>query len=44
MYAKHWITEVHTAFHLAENHKNLLRRILAWQQVIYSDPQLPGLG
>ena len=35
------LSEVHAAFHLAEHHTSLLKRILAWQQVLYSDPGLP---
>jgi uncharacterized protein (DUF608 family) len=30
------------AAHMARDHENLLRRVLAWQEVIYADPGLPG--
>ena len=30
------------AEHLATNHKSLLKRILAWQEVLYAEDKLPG--
>lgn len=41
MYVKHCPTAAHAAFKLGEEHESLLRRILAWQEVIYTDPELP---
>ena len=41
MYAKHYPSAEHTAQLLAEHHASLVRRILAWQQVIYADSGLP---
>ncbi len=41
MYAKHYPSAAETAQLIAKNHASLLRRILAWQQVVYSDSSLP---
>jgi uncharacterized protein (DUF608 family) len=41
MYAKTYISEVHAAFKLADDYESLLKRILSWQQVIYSETKLP---
>lgn len=41
MYAKHYPSARQTAQTLAENHEALLRRIIAWQQVVYTDSALP---
>jgi len=41
MYAKHYPSAARTAQALAENHESLLKRILAWQQAIYTDERLP---
>ncbi|MBI5094925.1 MAG: hypothetical protein HZB26_21130 [Candidatus Hydrogenedentes bacterium] len=41
MYAKHYPSPETTAQMLAKNHASLLKRILAWQQVIYTDNKLP---
>ncbi|MBI2844847.1 MAG: hypothetical protein HYX78_15750 [Armatimonadetes bacterium] len=41
MYARYYSSAVATARLLARDHKSLLRRILAWQQVIYTDEKLP---
>ncbi|MHB9038459.1 MAG: GH116 family glycosyl-hydrolase [Armatimonadota bacterium] len=41
MYVKHYPDPVSTAQLLAKRHASLLRRVLAWQQVVYSDRKLP---
>ncbi|MHB8972442.1 MAG: GH116 family glycosyl-hydrolase [Pirellulaceae bacterium] len=41
MYAKHYPSAISTAGYLAKNHSSLLRRILAWQEVVYTDDKLP---
>ncbi|MHB9035500.1 MAG: GH116 family glycosyl-hydrolase [Armatimonadota bacterium] len=41
MYAKYYPDAVETARFLAKNHKSLLARTLAWQQVIYTENKLP---
>ncbi|UCH34131.1 MAG: hypothetical protein JSV65_16560, partial [Armatimonadota bacterium] len=41
MYAKHYPSAERTARLIARNHESLLRRILAWQEVIYTDEELP---
>ena len=41
MYAKHYPDPVATAQLLAARHESLLHRIVAWQQVIYTEQQLP---
>ncbi len=41
MYARHYTGAAQAAETLARNHENLLRRILAWQQVIYTEQRLP---
>jgi uncharacterized protein (DUF608 family) len=41
MYAKYYPNARRTAQTLARNHESLLRRIIAWQQVIYSELALP---
>jgi len=41
MYTTHYPTALAAAQHLAENHETLLKRILAWQQVIYTEENLP---
>lgn len=41
MYAKHYPDAAITAERLAEDHESLLTRILAWQQVIYTENALP---
>jgi uncharacterized protein (DUF608 family) len=41
MYAKHYPSPTQTAELLATRHASLLARILAWQQVIYSQSELP---
>jgi uncharacterized protein (DUF608 family) len=40
-YAERFKDSNETAEFLARNHESLLRRILAWQEVIYSEPSLP---
>jgi uncharacterized protein (DUF608 family) len=42
MYALKYRSARAAALLLAREHASLLRRILAWQEVIYSDPTLPG--
>ena len=43
MYVKHWgDLPFRPARYLAANHESLLRRVIAWQEAIYSDPQTPG--
>lgn len=42
MVAAHYPDALTTARFLADNHESLLQRIIAWQEVIYSAPQLPG--
>ncbi len=41
MYAKHYPSPTETAKLLAARHQSLLKRVLAWQQVIYAERQLP---
>ncbi len=41
MYAKHYASARDAAEMLAKNHETILGRILAWQQVIYTEPNLP---
>ena len=41
MYAKYYPDPAQTAQLLAMRHESLLRRVLAWQQVLYTDSQLP---
>jgi uncharacterized protein (DUF608 family) len=41
MYAKRYPSPAATARLLAAKHESLLKRILAWQQVIYAEKQLP---
>lgn len=41
MYAKHYPSARHAAQTLAKNHESLLKRILAWQNVLYGDKTLP---
>jgi len=42
MYSTHFQDALEAAQLLAEKHESLLKRILAWQQVIYTDEKLPG--
>ncbi|MBI2843263.1 MAG: hypothetical protein HYX78_07660 [Armatimonadetes bacterium] len=42
MYAKHYPAAQSAAESLARNHKSLLARILAWQQVVYAEKKLPA--
>ncbi len=42
MYAKRFTDAGEVATYLARNHEQLLKRIIAWQSVIYDDPTLPG--
>ncbi len=42
MYAKYYPDPLGTAKLLAKNHRSLLKRVLAWQQVIYAEASLPG--
>jgi len=42
MAAKHYPNALHTANFLAREHEALLQRIIAWQEAIYSAPELPG--
>ena len=41
MYAKHYPSARHAARTLGEQHASLLKRILAWQNVLYTEPALP---
>jgi uncharacterized protein (DUF608 family) len=41
MYARHYPEPGATAALLTKQHASLLRKTLAWQEVIYSDPKLP---
>ena len=42
MYARHYPDALSTANFLADNHEKLLRRVIAWQEALYSAPELPG--
>lgn len=42
MYDKHYPSARKTLDFLQQEHEELLKRILAWQQVIYTDPSVPG--
>jgi len=41
MYAKHYPSAQEAAEVIAQNHRSLLSRILAWQEVIYTEEELP---
>ncbi len=41
MYAKHYPDPVETAQQFASNYDSLLRRVIAWQEVIYAEDGLP---
>jgi alpha-galactosidase len=41
MYAKHYRSAREVAEILARNHESLLKRILAWQAIVYADESLP---
>lgn len=41
VYAKPYPSVLATAEKLARDHSRLLKRILAWQQVVYTDEKLP---
>jgi uncharacterized protein (DUF608 family) len=41
MYAEHYPDPVSTAQYLAKNHESLLRRTLAWQEVVFTESKLP---
>ncbi len=42
MYARRFASAGEVAQYLAKNHESLLRRIIAWQSVIYDEKTLPG--
>ena len=42
MYTTRFADAGEVATYLARNHQELLRRIIAWQSEVYSDPTLPG--
>ena len=42
MYAAHFANAVDVARFLAREHENLLKRIICWQEVVYSAPEIPG--
>jgi uncharacterized protein (DUF608 family) len=42
MYARRFRNAEEVAVHLARNHAALLRRVLAWQSVVYGEAGLPG--
>jgi uncharacterized protein (DUF608 family) len=42
MYASRFADAGEVATYLAQNHAELLRRIIAWQSVVYEDKSLPG--
>ncbi len=42
MYAAHFSNAVDAARFLAREHENLLKRIIRWQEVVYSAPEIPG--
>ena len=42
MYAAHFANAVDVARFLSREHENLLRRIIRWQEVVYSAPEIPG--
>ena len=41
MYVKHYPAALMAAERLAKNHASLLKRVLAWQQVVYTENKLP---
>jgi len=41
MYVKHFPSAESAAENLAQNHETLLRRVLAWQQAVFTDTKLP---
>ena len=42
MYARHYPDALSTARFLADNHEQLLRRVIAWQEALYGAEELPG--
>ena len=42
MYTKHFSDAIAVADYVAAQHKDLLKRILAWQSVIYAEKTMPG--
>ena len=42
MYARHYPDALSTARFLADNHEQLLRRVIAWQEALYGAQELPG--
>ena len=42
MYARHYPDALSTARFLAENHEQLLQRVIAWQEALYGAEELPG--
>lgn len=42
MVAKHYPSALHTANCLASTHATLLQRVIAWQEALYSAPEIPG--
>ena len=42
MYARHYPDALSTAQFLADNHEQLLRRVIAWQEALYGAEELPG--
>jgi uncharacterized protein (DUF608 family) len=41
MYTTHYQSALHVAGVLAEQHESLLKRVLAWQQVVYTAEEIP---
>ena len=41
-YAVRWPDALATGRHLCSDHGSILRRVIGWQQEVYSDPELPG--
>jgi uncharacterized protein (DUF608 family) len=41
MYVKHYPTAIAAAEKLSQHHTSLLKRVLAWQEVVYTDQTLP---
>lgn len=42
MFAKRYKDAAHVADHLSTNHESLLKRTIAWQQVLYSEKSIPS--
>ena len=42
MYAKHYLSAQAAAEAMAANHEALLSRVIAWQEAVHAEPEMPG--